>query len=93
MSLTAEQHRALAMLARVDVDGVSQTLLMAHGFCASMIIGLINNGLATLTREKVWASSRLIDVGKVRITPGGRKALLAESSQGNYSAVLSRTAG
>jgi hypothetical protein len=82
MSLTAEQHRALAMLARVGVDGASQTLLMAHGFCASMIVGLINHGLATLTREKVWASSRLIDVGKVRITAGGRKALIAESLQG-----------
>jgi hypothetical protein len=79
MSLTAEQCRTLAMLARAGLDGASQTLLMAHGFCDSMIIGLVNNGLATLTREKVWAGSRLIEVGRVRITAVGRKALIAES--------------
>jgi hypothetical protein len=78
MSLTAEQCRALAMLGRAGLDGASQTLLMAHGFCVSMIIGLVNNGLATLTREKVWAGSRLIEVGKVRITAAGRKALITE---------------
>ena len=79
MSLTAEQYRALAMLARASLDGASQTFLMAHGFCVSMIAGLVNNGLATLTREKVRADSRLIEVGKVRITVAGRKALIAES--------------
>jgi hypothetical protein len=79
MSLTAEQCRALAMLGRAGVDGASQALLMAHGFCDSMIVGLVNIGLATLTREKVRAGSRLIEVGKVRITAVGRKALIAES--------------
>jgi hypothetical protein len=78
MSLTAEQCRALAMLGRAGLDGASQTWLMAHGFCVSMIIGLVNNGLATLTREKVRAGSRLIEVRKVRITAAGRKALITE---------------
>jgi hypothetical protein len=78
MSLTAEQCRALAMLGRADLDGASQTLLMAHGFCVSMIIGLVNNGLATLTREKVQAGRRLIEVRKVRITAAGRRALITE---------------
>jgi hypothetical protein len=79
MSLTAEQRRALAMLARAGLDGASQTLLMAHGFCVSMIAGLVNRGLATLTREKVRAGSRLVDVGRVRITPAGRETLITES--------------
>jgi hypothetical protein len=78
MSLTAEQCRALAMLARAGLGGASQTLLMAHGFCVSMIVGLVNNGLASLTREKVRAGSRLIEVGKVRITTAGRKALITQ---------------
>ncbi len=78
MSLTAEQRRALAMLASAGLNGASQTLLMAHGFCVSMIAGLVNRGLATLTREKVWAGSRLVDVGKVRITAAGRDTLAAE---------------
>jgi hypothetical protein len=80
MSLTAEQCRALAMLGRADLDGASQTLLMAHGFCASMIVGLVNNGLATLTREKLWAGGRLMQVAKVRITAAGRRALITQRS-------------
>jgi hypothetical protein len=78
MSLTAEQRRALTMLASAGPNGVSQALLMAHGFCVSMIAGLVKRGLATLTREKVRAGSGLVDVGNVRITAAGRDALAAE---------------
>ena len=78
MSLTAEQRRALAMLASAGLNGASQASLMVYGFCVSMIDGLVNRGLATLTREKVWAGSRLVDVGKMRITAAGRDVLAAE---------------
>jgi hypothetical protein len=78
MSLTAEQRRALAVVARAGLNGTSQTSLMAHGFCISMIAGLIKRGLATLTREKVRTGSRLVNVGSIRITPAGRDALTAE---------------
>src|SRR5262249_36401835 len=78
MSLTAEQRRALALLTSVGLDGASQASLMAHGFCVSMIAGLVKRGLATLTREKVRAGCRLVDVGKVRITAAGREALATE---------------
>jgi hypothetical protein len=78
MSLTAEQRRALAILTSAGLNGAAQTSLMAHGFCVSMIAGLINRGLATLTRERVRAGSRLVDVGKMRITAAGRDALAAE---------------
>jgi hypothetical protein len=78
MSLTAEQRRALAMLASAGVDGASQALLMTHGFCVSMIAGLVKRGLASLTREKIRAGNRLVDAGKVRITATGRDALAAE---------------
>jgi hypothetical protein len=78
MSLTAEQRRALAMLTRAGLDGAPQASLMAHGFCVSMIAGLVKRGLATVRREKVRAGSRLVDVGKVRITAAGRDALTAE---------------
>ena len=78
MSLTGGQRRALAMLASAGLNGVSQALLMAHGFCVSMIAGLIKRGLATLTREKVRAGSGFVDVGSVRITAAGRDALTAE---------------
>jgi hypothetical protein len=78
MSLTAEQHRALALLMSVGLNGASQASLMAHGFCVSMIAGLVKRGLATLTRETIRAGSRLVDVRKVRITAAGREALTSE---------------
>ena len=78
MSLTAEQRRALAMLTSAGPDGAPQAWLMAHGFCVSTIAGLVKRGLATLTREKVRAGNRLVDVGTVRITATGRDALAAE---------------
>jgi hypothetical protein len=78
MSLTAEQCRALALLANVGLNGASQASLMARGFCTSMIEGLVKRGLATLAREKIRAGSRLVDVAKVRITTAGREALTAE---------------
>ena len=78
MSLTAEQRRALAMLTHAGLNGASQASLMAHGFCISMIVGLAKRGFATLTREKIRAGGRLVDVGKVRITAAGRDALAAE---------------
>src|SRR5260370_14366927 len=78
MSLTTEQRRALAVLTSTGLNGASQASLMAHGFCVSMIAGLVKRGLATVAREKVRAGSRLVDVGKVRITAAGRDALATE---------------
>jgi hypothetical protein len=90
MSLTAEQRRALAMLMRAGLDGASQASLMAHGFCASMIAGLANRGLATLTRENVRIGGRLVDVGMVRITAAGRDALSSEKLMFDSGAALPR---
>jgi hypothetical protein len=78
MPLSAEQRRALVMLATTGQDGVAQALLSAHGFDASMIAGLVNRGLATLTMEKVLASGKLTAVATVRLTETGRRALAAE---------------
>jgi hypothetical protein len=78
MSLTAEQRRALAMLATAGRNGATQPLLTAHGFSVSMIAEVVNCGLLTLTPEKVRAGGRMVDAGKVRITDAGRTAL-AES--------------
>jgi hypothetical protein len=77
--LTAEQRRALAMLATAGHNGVTQSLLTAHGFGVSVIAGLVNRGFATLTPEKVRAGSKSIEVSKVRVTDAGRDALAAEA--------------
>jgi hypothetical protein len=78
MPLSAEQHRALAMLATSGSDGVAQAVLSAHGFDATMIAGLVDHGLVTLTMEKVRASGKLSVVATVMITVAGRRALSSE---------------
>jgi hypothetical protein len=76
--LSAEQRRALAMLATAGPDGVAQAVLSAHGFDATMIAGLVDHGLATLTMEKIRASEKLTVVATVMITEAGRRALSSE---------------
>ena len=66
------------MIATAGKDGVAQALLSAHGFDATMIAGLVNRGLATLTMEKVRTSGKLIAVALVRITETGQRVLAAE---------------
>jgi hypothetical protein len=78
MSLSAEQPSALAMLATSGYNGATQALLSAHGFDASLIAGLVNHGLATITAEKVRVGGKLIAVARVRITESGREALANE---------------
>jgi hypothetical protein len=75
MMLSAEQRRALAMLATTGRNGATQPLLTAHGFSVSMIAGLVNQRLAAVTREQIKASGKMIEVGKVRITETGREVL------------------
>jgi hypothetical protein len=75
MTLTDDQRRALALLANADGNGATQLLLAAHGFSVPMIAGLVDEGLATLTREQVEASGKVIEVSKARITDAGREAL------------------
>jgi hypothetical protein len=77
MPLSAADRRALAMLAAADHDGVAQAWLSAHGFDASMIAGLVTQGMATITAEKVRADGKLVAVAKVWITESGREALAA----------------
>jgi hypothetical protein len=74
--LSAEQRRALAMLATAGRDGVTQGLLSSLGFDA--ITGLVDKGLVTLTSSKVRAPSKMIEDVRVRIKAAGRKALAAE---------------
>jgi hypothetical protein len=75
MSLSVEQPGALAMLATSGYNGATQALLSAQGFDASLIAGLVNHGLATITVEKVRVSAKLIAIARVRITDAGREAI------------------
>jgi hypothetical protein len=75
MSLTAEQRRALAMLAKAGRSGVTQGMLSALGFDAGLIASLVDQGLATLTTSKARVSGKTIEVGKVKIKAAGRHVL------------------
>jgi hypothetical protein len=78
MSLTAEQRRALIMLAAAGQSGVSRRLLSAHGLNAATIRGLVSRGLAITMQENVRPGDKLVAIGKVWITDAGRVALVAE---------------
>ena len=74
-SLSGEQRRALKTLAGAGLLGVTEAVLMAHGFPAEMQVGLVRAGLATVTTETIKAGGRPIAVTRVRITDAGRKAI------------------
>ena len=78
MMLSPEQRRALAMLATAGSRGETQPFLVAHGFGGAMITGLVNRGLSIMTLEKIRAGGKTIEIVKVRITPAGSDALVAE---------------
>ncbi len=80
--LTAEQRRALTMLAAAGRDGVTQPLLTTHGFDASVIAGLVNEGLATQTLSRRWSGGNTIEVVRIRIKAAGRRALKSSPKSG-----------
>ncbi len=49
----------------------------SHGFNASLIAGLVNRGLATITYERTRAGAKDVEMTKVRITEAKRAALEA----------------
>jgi hypothetical protein len=59
------------MLANRPV-GIAEQLLLAHGFSRQLLLGLVRQGLATLTYERGRAE------GKMQITAAGWVTLAAE---------------
>ena len=74
MSLTAEQRRALELLAG-GPRGCTKGRLLADGFAADMLADLVREGLATAHRGTVRVGGRQIRVERYRITDAGRTAL------------------
>ena len=71
--LTTEQRRALALLTSAGRDGMTQSLLTTLGFDASVIAGLVNEGLATQTLSRGRADGNT-DFVRIRIKAAGRRA-------------------
>jgi hypothetical protein len=67
-------RRALELLA-ASRDGVTEAIMLAHGFTVPMMVELINASLASATAERVVAGGRTVEVARVRVTEAGRRAL------------------
>jgi hypothetical protein len=77
--LSAEQRRALSLLADAGRSGVTAAIMLAKGFKAKMLAHLDQEGLATaMIAERVKDGGKIIEVVRFRITAAGRDALAAD---------------
>ena len=70
----AERHRALRLLAGAPL-GVTEAIMLAHGFTSAMLDALVRDGVATAERRAMKAGRRRIEVTWLTITEDGRQAL------------------
>jgi hypothetical protein len=70
--LSGEARRALELLG--VQDGITEALMLAHGFTDRMLVRLARAGLITIRHEVIKADGKTIDVGRVWITEAGRRA-------------------
>jgi len=71
-----EQRRALQALADAPHGTSEELLVVAHGFLAEMLDGLVLTGLATVVTEtRTLRPGVTIEVELIRITDAGRMGL------------------
>ena len=76
MRLSREQRRALKMLAAAPGGVSEEVLVVAHGFSAEILAGLVLTALAAVVTEtRTVRRGVTIKVERYRITDGGRRAL------------------
>jgi len=75
MTLNAEQFRALEILAYAGSRGSTIDMLVANGFPAELLAGLVSDGLAMMQGETVKVGDRAIEVIRVRITEAGQSEI------------------
>jgi hypothetical protein len=73
--LSADQHRALAMLADAGQRGCTDQLMMAYGFTFDLLASLVRAGLATATLRRKRVGRRVIEFALLRITDAGRQTV------------------
>jgi hypothetical protein len=73
--LTAEQRRALQILADTGQNGATEALMLAHGFRREMLAGLVLAELATVVTRTMRAGGPTIKIDHYLITDDGRTAL------------------
>jgi hypothetical protein len=75
MTLSAEQRRALEMLAEAGEAGSTLDMLVASGFQAELLADLVCEGLAVMQGETVKVDERTSEIVRVMITDAGRSAI------------------
>ena len=74
--LSRQQRRVLKMLADAPRGVSGKVLVVAHGFSADMLAGLVWGGLATMATEtRTVRRGVTYESELIRITPAGRQAL------------------
>ena len=77
LSITAEQRRALRLLAG-SPHGCTEAIMLAHGFKTELLAVLVRDGLAAAEPGTVRTGRRQIEVVWVMITDAGRRALTSK---------------
>jgi hypothetical protein len=74
MDRLSEDDRRLLELLAGSANGVSEALLVTR-FPIDTMVGLVRERLATTTLERTFIGGKPVEVTRVRITDGGRRAL------------------
>jgi hypothetical protein len=75
-----DRRRALELLAGCGKEGCSEHVLRAHGLTTEKMIQLVRSGLATALPQRVRAGHDTMEIGTLRITDDGQRALKATQS-------------
>jgi hypothetical protein len=69
------QRRALELLADCPHQGITEAVILAHGFTVEQLVELVRAGLATARPQRMRAGRARMEVATLRITEAGTKAL------------------
>ena len=69
-----DRRQALELLTACP-DGCTDTLMLANGFTAELLVELIHTRLASAQAERMVAAGKPIEVARVRITEAGRRVV------------------
>jgi hypothetical protein len=76
----SDRRRALRLLADAP-KGMTEALMLAHGFRVELLVDLCIAGLAIATPERMVAGARRVEVVRMKITEAGRQALTGKGTQ------------
>jgi hypothetical protein len=76
LKLSADQRRALGLLAEAESRGIPEPILVdEHGFAIDALAELVSAGYASVAPGKMRAGGRMIEVARVIATDVGRRVV------------------